>query len=504
MIVTNVGATPLARGDSFKLFNAASYTGAFANVVLPMLPAGLGWNTNSLNVNGTISVIVTGVPVIGAPQISGNGFVFAGIGGVAGANFYLLATTNITQPVSNWTRLLTNQFDISGNFNFTNLMDPAASQDFLPAPDSVIISARQACPLFFSGNICRRIIDKNCMNKNFKHVNYLWNDTEAAKLSGGPARLSLQHPRRGPAHHQHRRRQHLVQDHRRRIRSPAQPTSRCCGSKAPAAICALAGAKTSRRSTRTSCIGLQKLYAARAGQGPEDRRPRTTWSAMYTHTTFNLNPRASSIDTPLHSLHSRQARRSHAPERDHRDRRVSKRCEELTKEIFGGEMALRAVDAPRLRARPRDAGDRREEPEGQGDHDGPARLHLLGRRRQGMLHRDARSASRKPPPTSRRNTQAKGGDATAFGGAKYQSLAAGEAPRRRFAAILPWLRGQVSQQKRFIGTVQDDEKILRFVNSKDAAAPRRTRHELPRPFPAHEDQAALRRLESADRGRSPR
>ena len=25
------------------------------------------------------------------------------------------------------------------------------------------------------------------------------------------------------------------------------------------------------------------------------------------------------------------------------------------------------------------------------------------------------------------------------------------------AAILPWLRGQVSQQKRFIGTVQDDE-----------------------------------------------
>ena len=34
--------------------------------------------------------------------------------------------------------------------------------------------------------------------------------------------------------------------------------------------------------------------------------------------------------------------------------------------------------------------------------------------------------------------------------------------------LLPWLRGQVSQQKRFIGTVQDDAKILRFVNSKDA------------------------------------
>ncbi|MEO0054208.1 MAG: hypothetical protein RLZZ50_155, partial [Verrucomicrobiota bacterium] len=62
---------------------------------------------------------------------------------------------------------------------------------------------------------------------------------------------------------------------------------------------------------------------------------------------------------------------------------------------------------------------------------------------------------------------AKGGDATAFGGGKYQTLP--EAPRRAtLAAILPWLRGQVSQQKRFIGTIQDDEKILRFVNSAEA------------------------------------
>jgi rhamnulose-1-phosphate aldolase/alcohol dehydrogenase len=64
--------------------------------------------------------------------------------------------------------------------------------------------------------------------------------------------------------------------------------------------------------------------------------------------------------------------------------------------------------------------------------------------------------------------QAKGGDATAFGGAKYRTLA--EEPRRAaFAAILPWLRGQVSAQRRFIGTIQDDERLLRFVNSQDAA-----------------------------------
>src|SRR6516225_4613252 len=54
-----------------------------------------------------------------------------------------------------------------------------------------------------------------------------------------------------------------------------------------------------------------------------------------------------------------------------------------------------------------------------------------------------------------------------FGGPKYQTL--DEARRREvFAAILPWLRGQVSQKNRFIGTIQDDENILRFVNSSDA------------------------------------
>jgi rhamnulose-1-phosphate aldolase/alcohol dehydrogenase len=63
---------------------------------------------------------------------------------------------------------------------------------------------------------------------------------------------------------------------------------------------------------------------------------------------------------------------------------------------------------------------------------------------------------------------AKGGDTTVFGGQKYSTL--DETKRRAtFSAILPWLRGQVSKEKRFIGTIQDDAKILRFVNSRDAA-----------------------------------
>jgi rhamnulose-1-phosphate aldolase/alcohol dehydrogenase len=54
-----------------------------------------------------------------------------------------------------------------------------------------------------------------------------------------------------------------------------------------------------------------------------------------------------------------------------------------------------------------------------------------------------------------------------FGGQKYISLEEGQR-RAVLVQILPWLRGQVSQKARFIGTVQDDDTIRRFVNSQDA------------------------------------
>src|SRR3989449_8260638 len=53
-----------------------------------------------------------------------------------------------------------------------------------------------------------------------------------------------------------------------------------------------------------------------------------------------------------------------------------------------------------------------------------------------------------------------------FGGQKYKPMS--ETDRQRMQAeIIPWLRGQVSVYKRFVGTVQDDEKMLRFANSHD-------------------------------------
>ncbi|NTW98055.1 MAG: bifunctional rhamnulose-1-phosphate aldolase/short-chain dehydrogenase, partial [Oscillochloris sp.] len=55
-----------------------------------------------------------------------------------------------------------------------------------------------------------------------------------------------------------------------------------------------------------------------------------------------------------------------------------------------------------------------------------------------------------------------------FGGQQHAAL---DEPQRHaaFAAILPWLRGQISRQRRFVGTIQDDPATLEFVNSRDAA-----------------------------------
>src|SRR5206468_11380521 len=61
----------------------------------------------------------------------------------------------------------------------------------------------------------------------------------------------------------------------------------------------------------------------------------------------------------------------------------------------------------------------------------------------------------------------KGGDQAVFGGLITPAFPE-EMRRKVLARLLPWLRGQVSQQRRLIATIQDDDKILRFVNARDA------------------------------------
>ena len=58
LIVTNVGGGMLAKGDSFKLFNATTCAGSFSSYVLPALGSDLAWDTSVLNTSGILSIIV--------------------------------------------------------------------------------------------------------------------------------------------------------------------------------------------------------------------------------------------------------------------------------------------------------------------------------------------------------------------------------------------------------------------------------------------------------------
>ena len=49
---------------------------------------------------------------------------------MANAKYYLVGSSNIAAPLSNWIPVLTNFFDASGNFDFTNLPNPGQAREF--------------------------------------------------------------------------------------------------------------------------------------------------------------------------------------------------------------------------------------------------------------------------------------------------------------------------------------------------------------------------------------
>ncbi len=298
----------------------------------------------------------------------------------------------------------------------------------------------------------------------YTYVNFLWDDAKAASLDG-VGRLVY--------------RSNLLGSDQRITNTGGGNTSSKVTEKDP-----LTGAATEvlwvkgsggdlRTSTRENfsslyqqkLLDMQKLYASRPDKGLK-APAEDDMVGMQAHATFNLNPRASSIDTPLHSF---------IPARfvDHMHPNAiiaiaaSKNCQKLTQEIFGGEMAYVPWMRPGFELGLAMQEITRKNP--------AAKSIMMGQ--HGFISWAAEEKAcytytldciEKASAFIEAKYAAKGGDAAAFGGAKYATL--DEAKRRAtFAAILPWLRGQVSKEKRFIGTVQDDAKILRFVNSKDAA-----------------------------------
>jgi rhamnulose-1-phosphate aldolase/alcohol dehydrogenase len=301
-------------------------------------------------------------------------------------------------------------------------------------------------------------------SKKYRHVNYLWDDTVASKLDP-VGRLVY--------------RSNILGSDQRITNTGGGNTSAkiveqdpLTGQKVEVLWVKGSGGdlRTSKRENfsslyQTRLIELQSLYARESEKGPKTPA-EDKMVGMYTHATFNLNPRPSSIDTPLHAF---------IPFRHvdhmHPNAAISvaaaKNSEKLTKEIYGDEVIWTPWLRPGFELGLALQRLVQEHPQAKGA--------ILGQ--HGLINwaNDDKecynltlSLIEKAAEYIETKYQEKGGDAQAFGGQKYHAL--DEARRcEAFAAILPWLRGQVSQQKRFVGTVQDDEKILRFVNSNDAA-----------------------------------
>lgn len=207
-------------------------------------------------------------------------------------------------------------------------------------------------------------------------------------------------------------------------------------------------------------MALQGVYAAADEKGVKTPI-EDNMVAMYPHCVYNLNPRASSIDTPLHAF---------IPYRhvDHTHPNAviaiaaSENGKTLTQEIYGDEVAwvdwqrpgfdLGLVLEETIEANPGIVGI------------------ILGA--HGLINwanddKECYELSLTLIEKAARYIEERDKGADTFGGVKHQSLSPDERNDILYN-ILPSLRGMVSQQNKFVGTVQSDDTILSFVNSNDA------------------------------------
>ena len=224
--------------------------------------------------------------------------------------------------------------------------------------------------------------------------------------------------------------------------------------------------RTSKRDNFAS-LYQDKLLALRATYERFDERgPKTpaedAMVAMYAHATFALNPRAPSIDTPLHSFVPHV----------HVDHMHPVSClavaaaangRELTREIYGDEVVWVDWQRPGFELGIKLQEICRERPDARGvmlgGHglinwaDDDKECYLLTLR---LIDRAAAYLARFDE-----------GPAT-FGGSRYPAL---PAARRRaiLAELLPWLRGRLSRSGRLIATVDTSDEILDFVCAGDAS-----------------------------------
>ncbi|PYQ25921.1 MAG: bifunctional rhamnulose-1-phosphate aldolase/short-chain dehydrogenase [Acidobacteria bacterium] len=222
--------------------------------------------------------------------------------------------------------------------------------------------------------------------------------------------------------------------------------------------------RTARRDGFAS-LYLDKLRAMKTLYlGHPERGPKTAIEdamvPMYSHCVFNLNPRACSIDTPLHTF---------VPHRnvDHLHPNAviavvaSVNQERLCREVYGDEVIYVPWQRPGFDIGLLIEKSIRENPKARGV--------LLGHHGMSSWSDDDKACyetALEIVERAARYIEARDRGERTFGGRKHAPLP--DAERRRLQAeVLPWLRGRLSTERRMVATVQDDEKMLRFVGSHD-------------------------------------
>jgi rhamnulose-1-phosphate aldolase/alcohol dehydrogenase len=207
-------------------------------------------------------------------------------------------------------------------------------------------------------------------------------------------------------------------------------------------------------------LQLRETYAGSSPRGPKsDAEDRMV--SCYPHCTFSLNPRAASIDTPLHAFIP-------APCVDHTHPAAvialaaARRGQELARAVYGEEIVWIPWQRPGF-----DLGLRLEEVCRQRPQ---CRGAILGQ--HGLINwaDDDRSSYELTLQLIERaagfiEEHDRGPDT--FGGQEHEPLEEG-VRQRLLVEILPGLRGRLAARGRLIATVETSEVLLQFVNSADA------------------------------------
>lgn len=182
---------------------------------------------------------------------------------------------------------------------------------------------------------------------------------------------------------------------------------------------------------------------------------------MYNHCNFDLNPRASSIDTPLHSMIAEK----HV-DHIHANAVIAiascKDQEALTEKVWSGKMAFVPWMRPGWETAKACEDAYAEKPNSIG-----LVLGQHGHMSWASNSKDCYETSLWVIETAARYIEEHDKGEDTFGGAKVESLS-DEDRTALLAKFLPVARGVLSNKVKFIATVQSDENALRFVNSVDA------------------------------------